>query len=136
MNDTYPDSNSQELEDLLRQVDQLLEEPIPARTADADDIDILEFQPQGLDEPEEPMLYRNFSNNYGADVKNHVNGYGSGAPAEPPAQERVIPAYNADFLRDQPRDQPARLAREDTQFFPVQETPAPKSERPPKLYKQ
>lgn len=123
-NSPYDDN----LEDLLRQVDELVN--------DSPD----DSQPQSYNHPADPyasdgyndpqygeayddeyfseddfdadsaeddgsVLYQNYSNHYGADLRNFSNGYGSGQSAPEPQPEPepkptpVIPAYNADFLR-------------------------------------
>ena len=94
-------SNRDDLEELLRQVDDLLSEPAPEED---EDIDIDQYAPSEIDE--DPILYQNYSNRYGADVRNFSNGYGGReAPMpKPETPKPSIPAYNADFQRQQKED--------------------------------
>ncbi len=129
-NSPYDDNN---LEDLLRQVDDLVSDsqsPSGAGTYDpsagrysggqyedspryddryGDEYDS-EYDDEyfsddafDTDSPQEDgsVLYQNYSNQYGSNLRNFSNGYGSGQPAPQPEPEPtpVIPAYNADFLR-------------------------------------
>ena len=84
-------SGSQELDDLLRQMDALLD-PEKKDT----DFDIDEYAPEGLGD-EETILYQNYSNRYGAEVRNFSNGYGMGRPAPMEEELNTVSAYNADF---------------------------------------
>lgn len=113
----YDPNRDEEIDELLRQVDELLGEE------DSDDIDLSRFTPEGT-EDDEPMVYRNFSNNYGEEVRNFANNYGQG---------ETIPAYNADFRRS-PKEQP-RAAQ------PIQpesrwEEPAPEPKKKKKKKKR
>ena len=115
-NNDYDDSDA-----LLRQVDDLVgapavrydprvgdltpEDEFDDACEDYDDSgaafdpeDDSDFDP---DEPEDgSVAYRNYSNHYGADVRNFSNGYGAGRAAVPePEPAPSIPAYNADFRR-------------------------------------
>ena len=84
-------SDRQELEELLRQMDELLAPP-----EEEEDFDVEAYAPQDL-EDDEPILYQNYSNRYGADVKNFSNGYGTGASQSLEQELNSVPAYNADF---------------------------------------
>ena len=117
MRNPYQNEND-DLDDLLRQVDDLLvssddddqySEQYNGQYAgmDEDAFDSDDFD--DLDDDDEPMLYQNYSNNYGADVQNFANGYGGrqvqhSAPAAPSPS---IPAYNADFKQQPRRDNAA-----------------------------
>ena len=94
-------SNRDDLDELLRQVDDLLAEPTPEED---EDIDIDQYAPNDIDE--DPILYQNYSNHYGADLRNYANGYAGTEAAMPNSQPSTpsIPAYNADFLRQQKED--------------------------------
>lgn len=111
-NDSYQD----ELDELLNQVDALLLRDAPAdQQQEDDDFDLEEYAPVG-DFGEDPVIFQNYSNRYGADIRNFSNGYGTGAhsgEADQPLQPS-IPAYNADFRR------PARDA--------VKKEPVPENE--------
>lgn len=74
----YPENRDKELDELLRQVDEVLN------------------QETGPDQ--EPTVYANYSNNYGRDLRNYNNHYGQEEEAQP-----VIPAYNADSYHDSAR---------------------------------
>ena len=91
------DPNEQDLEDLLRQVDALLDEPDEPEEFFDEDIDLDDYAPQDARE-EEPVFYQNYSNDYGRAIRNYSNGYGGrdNVP-EPLRMEPSIPAYNADF---------------------------------------
>lgn len=126
-----PYNNDDNLEDLLRQVDALVSdspensEPQDSESAgsyasngNSDDYpqysedfgngyfpeDDDDFDADAADD-DGSVLYQNYSNNYGANLRNFSNGYGNGQPAPrqepeaPPKPTPVIPAYNADFLR-------------------------------------
>jgi len=90
------DPNDQDLDDLLRQVDALLDENPQEEDWDGD-IDLDDYTPPEAREAE-PVFYQNYSNDYGRNVRNYSNGYGAGAELEKnPYAEPTIPAYNADF---------------------------------------
>lgn len=90
------DFDQDELDLLLRQVDDLL---LPPQDPEEEDFDLAQYAPEDLDE-EQPILFQNYSNHYGADVKNYSNGYGTGVSGPSPATSQPsIPAYNADFRR-------------------------------------
>lgn len=95
------DPNDQDLEELLRQVDALLEEDAPEEDWD-EDIDVDEYAPPEARDAE-PVLYQNYSNDYGKAVRNYSNSYGGGAVSTRySAAEPSIPAYNADFQESRP----------------------------------
>lgn len=100
----YDPNQDQEIDELLRQVNDLLEEP--AESDDFDNIDIPDFGP----EDDDPRIYRNFSNNYG--------------------QGETIPAYNADFRRS-PKEQPraAEPVRQEPQWVEPAPEPKPKKKK-------
>lgn len=115
MRNPYQNEND-DLDDLLRQVDDLLvseedqdqyydnsyNEQYGASSEEAFESDDYD----DLDDDDEPMLYQNYSNNYGADVQNFANGYGGRQvqQPEPAAPAPSIPAYNADFRQQSRRD--------------------------------
>ena len=118
------DPTKQDLDDLLRQVDSLLEDdpqeeewyddPPVMSMADSD---IDEYTPEDARQTDDRMFYQNAANGYGSQVRNFSNNYGAPQPepeSEPAAPrydyrqaeddyiEQVynqpsIPAYNADF---------------------------------------
>ena len=132
-------SGYDDLDELLRQVDELVNDPVPGPADDtAPGEDFFESVEEAAEEefdpddyaPEDcgddPVLYQNYSNHYGADIRNFSNGYGSGSAAPVPPQPEpapVIPAYNADFQRvsrqeadyadslREPRDLPRRRTK-------------------------
>lgn len=116
------DPTQQDLDDLLRQVDSLLEEE-PEQddwyddppVVSIDDRDIDQYTPQDARQDDTQIFYQNAANGYGSQVRNFRNNYGAPQPEpEPPTPrydyrqtedeyiEQVynqpsIPAYNADF---------------------------------------
>ena len=128
-----------DIDELLRQVDDLLEPELPDAAYEPqqqwDDEDYFgsdgfdEFRPR--EEEEEPVFYQNYSNSYGQDVKNYSNGYGG---QEPPAQPRYtgpsIPAYNADYqdprTRRAPKEEAIRRKSEYRDYGESYDAPAPK----------
>ena len=110
-------SDRQELEELLRQMDELLAPP-----EEEEDFDVEAYAPQDL-EDDEPILYQNYSNRYGADVKNFSNGYGTGASQSLEQELNSVPAYNADFRSMNDREYLQR--RDETQKIVIpRERPA------------
>ena len=120
------DPTKQDLEDLLRQVDSLLEEPPEeddwydaAPVVSIGDPDIDEYTPEEARQDDSQMFYQNAANGYGSQVRNFRNHYGKPQPDPEPAapqydytqaendyieqvyNQPAIPAYNADF--HQPR---------------------------------
>ena len=92
-------SRQDDLDDLLSQVDALL---YPEEPDEEDDFDLADFVPEDMGD--EPVVFHNYSNRYGADLRNFSNGYGSGSlPEEESDDIPVIPAYNADFRRPELR---------------------------------
>lgn len=80
-------SSSDDLEELLWRAEQVLadppeEEPYFEDESFDDSIVLDEFDPQDAKE-DEPMLFQNYANNYGANVRNYANGYGGAAAAIP-----------------------------------------------------
>lgn len=116
------DPNDQDLDELLRQVDALLEE----EPAD-ENFDLDEYTPPEARE-EEPVFYQNYSNDYGRSVRNYSNGYGSAAqPRETPhTPQPSIPAYNADF------QQPRRPSVKKTQYREPEPEMVEKPKKQPK----
>lgn len=132
-------SGYDDLDELLRQVDELVNDPVPGPADDtAPGEDFFESVEEAAEEEfdpddyapgdcgDDPVLYQNYSNHYGADIRNFSNGYGSGSAAPVPPQPEpapVIPAYNADFQRvsrqeadyadslREPRDLPRRRTK-------------------------
>lgn len=105
------DPRQSELDELLRQVDSLLDEPGRGGTA-PDEPDISEYTPPEARREEPRMFYQNAANGYGSQVRNYQNHYGNPQPEprEPSPrydyrqaedeyieQAYSIPAYNADF---------------------------------------
>ena len=89
------DSNGQNLDDLLRQVDSLLDDE-PEENGwyqgdfrPEDDIDLDEYTPAEAREDSQPIFYQNYSNDYGRQVRNYSNGYGRPQPAPQPEPEPV-----------------------------------------------
>ena len=109
MPNPYPNQNGSDLDDLLRQVDDLLEPQQPGAPCDGsydndydDDYDGA-YDPDAYGCSDDTMVFQNYSNHYGADLNNYANGYG-GRQVSPPQQGRQsIPAYNADF-KNAPRE--------------------------------
>ncbi len=69
---------------------------------------------ESLDFSDETMVYQNFSNHYGRDVRNYQNNYGRGgipeAPVAQPRQSPAFHAYNADYAttkKSAPKNQQA-----------------------------
>lgn len=134
-----------DIDELLRQVDDLLEPELPDEAYEPqqqwDDEDYFgsdgfdEFRPR--EEEEEPVFYQNYSNSYGQDVKNYSNGYGG---QQPPAQPRYtgpsIPAYNADYqdprTRRAPKEEAIRRKSEYRDYGESYDEPAPKPRKAPK----
>ena len=121
-NDFYQD----DLEELLSQVDDLLlrDAPPPEQPEEEDDFDLSDYAPADSDD-DEPVVFQNYSNRYGADLRNFSNGYGTGVRSEeePKPAQPSIPAYNADFRR--PDKAPARkepVRREPPRENPPRET--------------
>ena len=116
MPNPYPNQNGSDLDDLLRQVDDLLEPQQPGAPCDGsydndydDDYDGA-YDPDAYGCSDETMVFQNYSNHYGADLNNYANGYG-GRQVSPPRQERQsIPAYNADF-KNAPRESAPQTRR-------------------------
>ncbi len=114
---------------------------------DSDDFD-------DLDDDDEPMLYQNYSNNYGANVQNFANGYGGRQVQQsaPAPAAHSIPAYNADFKQQSRRDNaaPNRASRQNTmgqkaarkqqaayyEDDPIPPEYAPKPQKPKKSHKR
>ena len=112
MPNPYRNQNNADLDDLLRQVDDLLEPEQtdagaypgsgygsgdPVYDEDYDD----DYTPQGCSD--DTMVFQNYSNHYGADLNNYANGYGGQQIHQPRQERQSIPAYNADF-RNAPRE--------------------------------
>ena len=116
MPNPYPNQNGSDLNDLLRQVDDLLEPQQPgdpyngAYDNDYDDDYDGAYDPDAYGCSDDTMVFQNYSNHYGADLNNYANGYG-GRQVSPPRQERQsIPAYNADF-KNAPRESAPQTRR-------------------------
>lgn len=93
----------QEFDDLSRQIDDLLEDSGEKIMTQDDGIDLAQFTPEGAN-TDDGMVYQNFSNGYGADVRNYSNNYGEPGASQPqPAhkQKPAINAYNQDIQRQQ-----------------------------------
>ena len=114
MNDPY-EPYQDDLDELLRQVDELFGAPEETLEPPEADFDPDDYAPQDASE-DEPMVFHNYSNRYGADIRNFSNGYGSGRSPEPAnrSSQSVIPAYNADFRRPE-KDTTPRSPRQPRQ---------------------
>lgn len=86
------DYDPRETDALLRQADAALEEEPDPNWEDS----FASF--------DDTMVYQNYSNRYGRDVRNYQNNYGQNEPREEfrPPQPQAAPfrAYNADFAAD------------------------------------
>ena len=100
----------QDFEELSRQIDDLLGEPGETITTEDDGIDLAEFTPANV-HIDDMEVYQNYSNGYGADVRNYSNNYGdpAGKPKKAaPAPQHAIPAYNQDFKQEKKQNTAAR----------------------------
>lgn len=98
------DPTKQDLDDLLRQVDSLLEdepeqedwydEP-PMVTLEDPDID--EYTPEDARQTDSRMFYQNAANGYGSQVRNFSNNYGQPEPEYEPEQEDAPAAPRYDY---------------------------------------
>ena len=118
MPNPYPNQNGSDLDDLLRQVDDLLEPQQPGAPCDGsydndydDDYDGA-YDPDAYSCSDDTMVFQNYSNHYGADLNNYANGYGGRQVSQPRQERQSIPAYNADF-KNAPRES-APLTRRPT----------------------
>lgn len=109
MPNPYPNPNGSDLDDLLRQVDDLLEPQQPGAPCDGsydndydDDYDGA-YDPDAYGCSDDTMVFQNYSNHYGADLNNYANGYGGRQVSQPRQERQSIPAYNADF-KNAPRE--------------------------------
>lgn len=109
MPNPYPNQNGSDLDDLLRQVDDLLEPQHPGAPCDGsydndydDDYDGA-YDPDAYGCSDDTMVFQNYSNHYGADLNNYANGYGGRQVSQPRQERQSIPAYNADF-KNAPRE--------------------------------
>lgn len=122
MKDQYP-IYEDEMDDLLRRLDELFPEPKQDEPAHPDD-DI----PEAL-RADEPVTYRNYANNYGA-VRNYANGYGTGARQEEASAQQPLPVYNGDYRRPaQRRPVPEPGPRPEPE--PPKPEPVPETQTPP-----
>lgn len=140
MPNPYPNQNGSDLDDLLRQVDDLLEPQQPGAPCDGsydndydDDYDGA-YDPDAYGCSDDTMVFQNYSNHYGADLNNYANGYG-GRQVSPPRQERQsIPAYNADF-KNAPRESAPQTRRSSTGQKAAKQRPQPVYDDPiPPVY--
>ena len=80
------------------------------RPGEDDGIELASFlQPEP--EEEDLLVFQNFSNGYGSNVRNYSNNYGDpdGEPVKrAPGRQGSIPAYNQDFHREKNRRAPTR----------------------------
>ena len=95
--------NDDDLEELLRKADQVLDD-VPPEAPEED----------STPAPWEDLrFYANYSNHYGRDVRNYQNNYGRPQSPFPksrePVRESAIPAYNVDF-QEQGRARTSRSA--------------------------
>jgi len=132
--------SSDDLEELLWRAEQVLadppeEEPYFEEEDPFDDSIVLDdFDPQDEKE-DQSMLFQNYANNYGADVRNYANGYGGAAAAVPrqPYQQpapQPRPARPTEYRRHEEvyaePEEPVRARRR-----PSRE-PQPAPQKPPK----
>lgn len=109
MPNPYPNQNGSDLDDLLRQVDDLLEpqqsgEPYNEEyEGDYDGDYDGAYDPDAYGCSDDTMVFQNYSNHYGADLNNYANGYGGHQVSQPRQERPSIPAYNADF-KNAPRE--------------------------------
>ena len=108
MNKRY-NSSSDDLEELLWRAEQVLAEPEEDEYEeeyfeedDYDDSIVLDdYAPQ--DEAEDDsMLFQNYANNYGADVRNYANGYGAAAAPRPDPRPMDSRRYMGEY--DEPQE--------------------------------
>ena len=116
MPNPYPNQNGSDLDDLLRQVDDLLEPQQPGAPCDGsydndydDDYDGA-YDPDAYGCSDDTMVFQNYSNHYGADLNNYANGYGGRQVTQPRQERQSIPAYNADF-KNAPRESAPQTRR-------------------------
>ncbi len=116
MPNPYPNQNGSDLDDLLRQVDDLLEPQQPGAPCDGsydndydDDYDGA-YDPDAYGCSDDTMVFQNYSNHYGADLNNYANGYGGRQVSQPRQERQSIPAYNADF-KNAPRESAPQTRR-------------------------
>lgn len=116
MPNPYPNQNGSDLDDLLRQVDDLLEPQQPGAPCDGsydndydDDYDGA-YDPDAYGCSDDTMVFQNYSNHYGADLNNYANGYGGRQVSQPQQGRQSIPAYNADF-KNAPRESAPQTRR-------------------------
>ena len=116
MPNPYPNPNGSDLDDLLRQVDDLLEPQQPGAPCDGsydndydDDYDDA-YDPDAYGCSDDTMVFQNYSNHYGADLNNYANGYGGRQVSQPRQERQSIPAYNADF-KNAPRESAPQTRR-------------------------
>lgn len=133
------DSKGQDIDDLLKQVDALLDnEPTqrfePVQAPAQDTFDVNDYSPFDAQE-DFAEVYQNFSNGYGTQVKNYSNGYGRDIPQpepepQPVRQEPVIPAYNADFHDQQRRERNTNSQAYKAQQRKGQQSPPSRTDYP------
>ena len=116
MPNPYPNQNGSDLDDLLRQGDDLLEPQQPGAPCDGsydndydDDYDGA-YDPDAYGCSDDTMVFQNYSNHYGADLNNYANGYGGRQVSQPRQERQSIPAYNADF-KNAPRESAPQTRR-------------------------
>ena len=116
MPNPYSNQNGSDLDDLLRQVDDLLEPQQPGAPCDGsydndydDDYDGA-YDPDAYGCSDDTMVFQNYSNHYGADLNNYANGYGGRQVSQPRQERQSIPAYNADF-KNAPRESAPQTRR-------------------------
>ena len=103
-------NNTQDFDDLSRQIDDLMEDSGERICAEDDGIDLASFAPTDLD-TDDTVVFQNFSNGYGTKVRNYSNNYGDPdgtRQKKAPTRQASIPAYNQDFHREQNRNAPNR----------------------------
>lgn len=121
MKEQYPIYDD-EMDDLIRRLDELFPEPKQDGQADA----------QPPEEPEESVVFRNYANHYGADLRNYSNGYGAGNPQEETPKPTPLPVYNGDYRRPaqrHPEPDPPEAPPRDPEPRPVRKAPRKKKRR-------
>ena len=126
MNKRY-NSNSDDLEELLWRAEQVLTEPEEDEYEEEyyeddlydDSIVLDDFDPEDAQE-DNSMLFQNYANNYGANVRNFANGYGASAP-RPEPRPMDSRRYMGEY--EEPQEPPVRRRP------PVRE-PQPAPQRP------
>jgi ferredoxin len=142
---TKPNNDDIDIYELLSRADELLEEKEDNEFL----ADPAVFAPETEDPANSPMVYRNAANDYGQNIRNAANHYGTAPvrpqvqppapqPARPTQAEQAVSsirAYNADFRTE--RERTPKAVPEQTAYIPPQPAaPAPAPEPPKKQKKK